>query len=266
MRAAEPSTVDADNQLLQRRVADWYMGLMLVTKFFQSDDPFIASGICQNSEIDIRQFQPLEPSSRTIVDNYPSISKEDLTRAASIGARLESFKGPWQPSHWRLLRCLGIYQSARCDRDVLNRIHQFTRCIEGLIVPNQGETRKQFKRRTSIFVGPDHHDLMGELYDVRSHIEHLHENRYLEQFDRSTRIRLAELEAVSEWVARCSLARILLDPALTAHFGSVDALAQFWARGEAACRTTWGDPLDPLAPLSGFRFKYVSDARLGARP
>lgn len=265
MPAAEPGALDAEDQLLQRRVGDWYIGLMLVAKFFQDDEPFLASGSRENGEIDVLRFQALHPSQRSIVDDYDPISKDELARAASIGACLEAFKAPWQSSHWRLLRCLDIYQATRSYSDVLDRIHQFTRCIEGLIVPKQGETRRQFKSRTELFIGKNHHKLMGELYEVRSHVEHLHENKYLERFDRATRVRLARLEAISEWVARSSLARILLDQNLIAHFGSVDTLERFWDQDEADRRAIWGDPVDPSTPIARFRFDYVSDAGLGAR-
>jgi hypothetical protein len=37
-----------------------------------------------------------------------------------------------------------------------------------LILPAAGKTKRQFKSRAELFIGPGHHDLMGELYDVRS--------------------------------------------------------------------------------------------------
>jgi hypothetical protein len=47
-------------------------------------------------------------------------------------------------------------------------------------LPDAGKTQQQFKVRTELFIGPRHHDMMGEMYDVRSAVENLHENRYLE--------------------------------------------------------------------------------------
>lgn len=80
----------------------------------------------------------------------------------------------------RLFRTLHIYCEARSTPDILDRLRQYCRCIDGLILPKAGETKRQFKSRTELFIGPRHHELMGEIYDVRSAVEHLHENRYLE--------------------------------------------------------------------------------------
>ena len=277
MPAKNLNVVDADDQLLQDRVAHWYGGLMLVTKFFQLNDPFLASGNRDREDVDVRHFQVLQPPHKSIVDYYSPITRSELVRAALIGERLGSFQGPWRSDHWRLLRCLGIYQAARCDRDILNRIHQFVRCIEGLIAPkkmgeidaagrrNRQGTKAQFKRRTELFVGVSHHELMSDMYEVRGEIEHLHEYRFLEHYDRDERLRLAKLEAISEWIARDCLSRILLDPALTAHFGSVVALDRFWAMDEPSRRAVWGAPIDPTIPISSFRFDHVNDSELGVR-
>ena len=94
-------------------------------------------------------------------------------------------------------RTLHIYLEARAAADILDRLHQYCRRIDGLILPNAGETKRQFKSRTELFIGPRHHDLMGDIYDIRSAVEHLHENRYLEGFDRATRLDLVKKEAIT---------------------------------------------------------------------
>ena len=53
--------------------------------------------------------------------------------------------------------------------------------------------------------------MMGEIYDVRSAVAHLHEDRYLEGFDRETRLDLLRKEAIAEHIARAALARIVGD-------------------------------------------------------
>jgi hypothetical protein len=41
-----------------------------------------------------------------------------------------------------------------------------------------------------LFIGPRHHDLIGDIYDIRSAVEHLHENKYLGEFNREVRLDL----------------------------------------------------------------------------
>ena len=102
-----------------------------------------------------------------------------------------------------------VYTEARTNREIVDRLHQYSRCIDGLILPDAGKTKQQFRSRTELFIGSGHHDLMGEIYDVRSAVEHLHENRYLEGFDRATRLDLLKKEAIIEHVSRTALARII---------------------------------------------------------
>ncbi|SEM27590.1 hypothetical protein SAMN05443999_11817 [Roseovarius azorensis] len=262
--SASLSVLDAENHHLCGAVNDLLMGLMLTNKFATSDSPFMATGSCIYGEVDVRQFARINPPMRSIVGSDDEISLAQLQRAAQLAQALDAIRKAPRTSNWRLLRCLSIYQETRCEGNTLDRIHQFTRCIEGLIVPEPGSTKKQFKSRTEQFVGPSHHDLMGKIYDIRSAVEHMQEHQYLEKFDRATRIRLAEYEAVSEWVARSCLERILLNPVLTAHFGAVDSSKAFWERGPDERKQIWGAQFDPKAPLANFIFDNVRDAALGA--
>ena len=164
---------------------------------------------------------------------------------------------------WRLNRTLHIYIATRATRDVLDRIHQYCRCIDGLILPAIGKTKQQFKSRTELFIGSGHHDLMGALYDIRSHVEHLHENRYLESFDREVRLDLAKKDAIVEYIARKALARIISQEALWPNFGNTPALEKFWTLSPQERRAIWGDPIDPMSPVAGFNPKYLGDGYLG---
>ena len=149
---------------------------------------------------------------------------DDIRLAARLGENLETIATtPIAGGHWRLFRTLSVYTEARTTSQAADRIHQYCRCIDGLILPAAGKTKQQFKSRTELFIGPGHHDLMGELYDVRSAVEHLHENRYLEYFDRPIRLELARKEAIAEYMARAALARVISNNALCPHFGNTSA-------------------------------------------
>ena len=97
-----------------------------------------------------------------------------------------------------------------------------------MILPDIGKTNQQFRSRTELFMGPHHHQLMGEIYDVRSNVEHLHEYRYLETFDRAVRLELVRKEAIVEHVVRRVLARIIGDRSLWPYFANTSALTAFW--------------------------------------
>ena len=104
---------------------------------------------------------------------------------------------------------------------------------------------------------------MGDIYDVRSAVEHLHDNRYLEGFVRATRLDLVKKEAVTEHIGRMALARIIGDPSLWPHFANTASLASFWALPAVDRRRIWGDPINPLDAVTDFDPKYIHDGDLG---
>ena len=59
---------------------------------------------------------------------------------------------------------------------------------------------------------------------LRSRVEHLHENVYLEPFDRDVRLDLVKKEAIIEYIARTALVRIISNEALWPHFVNTVAL------------------------------------------
>jgi hypothetical protein len=170
---------------------------------------------------------------------------------------------PLPSRYWRFFRVLHLYQHTRTTRDILDRIHQYSRCIEGLILPSVGETKRQFKGRTELFIGPRHHDLMGEIYDVRSAVEHLHENRYLEVFSREVRLDLIKKEAIVEHIARNSISRIIESPALWPHFANTKSLGDFWCLPDIERRKLWGRSIDPTKALADYNPDYIHDGVLG---
>ena len=261
-----PGILDGENQSLQQRVQHFYAGLLLSVMFSPSHRPFMLTGARSDGAIDIRELSDLQLPVPQVVRPSPAIVADDIKMAAQLGQKLAAMAPETVPGGlWRFVRTLHIYIEARTTRDLLDRIHQYCRCIDGLILPDIGKTRQQFKSRTELLVGPGHHELMGALYDIRSAVEHLHENRYLETFDRDTRLDLVKKEAFVEYIVRRALARISNQDRLWQHFGNVAALRKFWALSPVERLEIWGDPIDPLVSVGDFDPNNVSDEMLGAR-
>lgn len=263
MPSSNIDVLDGENQKLRSMIGHWFTGLLLSGKFVAMDDPFVIGGSHSRGELDVREFATLMPVGRGIVETMPNITAYDLEQALTIGEGLAAIVERKNAEHWRLRRCIAIYQQGRSERDILNRLHQFVRCIDGLIVSEQGKGERQFKSRTKLFIGPAHEELMGNIYRMRSAIEHLHEHRHLETYDRATRIEIARMEAISELIARSCLSRILLDQTLRSHFGHVDTATTFWKLPDSQQADLWGSPIDPLSALAGFDLDWVSDRDLG---
>ena len=264
LASSAPGVLDAENQTLHQRAWDFYVGLLLASTFAPAHRPVLLTGSRRDGEIDIRQQMDFDAPVPCLFRPYPPVVPDDIRLAARLGENLEALATVSLPgNHWRLFRALHIYTEARTIGDILDRLHQYCRCIDGLILPDPGRTKNQFKSRTELFIGPRHHDLMGELYDIRSAVEHLHENRYLEGFDRATRLDLLGKEAIAEHVARTALARILSDDALWPHFANTPAVAKFWALRADERQRIWGSQIDPMDAISEFDPQYIDDGLLG---
>lgn len=256
--------LDAESQLLENRVWRFYLGLLLSAMFSPAHRPILLTGSKRDGVTDVQQQSDLETPISQAFNPYPAITSSDIVAAAQMAQHIGTMSLDASDGRfWRIFRVLRIYVSTRAVAEQLDRIHQFSRCIEGLIAPEIGKTKKQFMSRTELFIGPGHRDLMGEIFDIRSHVEHLHENRYLEFFDRATRLDLLEKEAKVEYIARTSLARIVGRKTLWPHFGNTAALQKFWSLAPDERRALWGETIDPMTPLKDYDPRYIHDGQLG---
>jgi hypothetical protein len=260
-----PDILDAENKRLEQLAWNFYVGLLLSSTFSPMHRPVLLSGVRRAGEIGVRQQHDFDVPYPGVFHPYPAVAANDVRLAAHLGESLDALAtAPLQGGHWRLFRTLNIYTEARTASQIVDRIHQYSRCIDGMILPNIGETRRQFRSRTELFIGPRHHQLMGEIYDVRSDVEHLHEYRYLESFDRALRLELVKKEAIVEHIARKVLARIIGDHNLWPYFANTSALVAFWALPPADRQQIWGSPFNPNEALAEFDPTYIHDGHLGA--
>ena len=244
LASSTPGVLDDENQALQRSVQHFYVGLLLSAMFSPSHKPIMLTGARQDVTIDIRQQSNLDLPAPQVFRRYPPI----VCRRYPVGgaARTEArCHGLGNRSRW----AVAVFPDAEhlrrnaCNRRIsipdspilpLHRWANPARHWKGLGNSSRAEL--------NCFIGPGHHDLMGALYDIRSHVEHLHENRYLETFDRHVRLDLVKKEAIVEYIARTALARIVSRDALWPHFGNTAALEKFWALSPDERREMWGRP------------------------
>jgi hypothetical protein len=267
MRSSTPQILDGENELLQRRVWGFYIALFLASTFTPSHRPIFLTGAHHDGEIDVRQESALETPSLNLFRHYPPILLREIERAASLARLYEQLvTSPPAGGAWRIFRALSVYVDARTTTDPLDRLHQYCRCIDGLILSEPGSGLRQFKSRTELFIGPRDHDLIGQLYAIRSDIEHLNEHKYLEVFDRARMLDLVQKEAIAEHVARNALAHIIGSPSLWPHFGNTASLAPFWQLAPADRQQLWGPPSIRTADaLVGYEPNYITDGALGKR-
>ncbi|NIZ03447.1 hypothetical protein [Thalassospira lucentensis] len=258
-----PKVMDAENQELLSIVGNWMMGLTLARSYWTYRSGYQATGSKVNGQLDVRTFGEIASPARAIVVDDQPITTNQLKTAASIGENLGKFVRAWKNEDCRLRRCLAIYQSARNSNDILDRIHQFVRCVEGLILPEQGQTKQRFKGKTELFIGPKHHSLMDKLYTVRSAVEHMNDHTLLGAADRESRLEIAKLESSIEYIARTALSRIILSPQLAEYFSDIETLEKFWALDLGDRKELWGEVVNPSDAFAYFDFDRVTNNDLG---
>jgi hypothetical protein len=129
-----------------------------------------------------------------------------------------------------------------------DRLHQFVRSLEALILPDIGRTEKQFAHRCQTFAraGDDTRALLVEAFAMRSDTEHLH------AWDEAVQAYPADQREDVCWrrtrqiehLACDAYARLLHEPALREHFRTDAAIMSFWKLSDDQRRALWCKPLD----------------------
>jgi hypothetical protein len=221
---------------------------VLARLFATSEPPLIISGAHQGTALAIRQVTNLPRPVHEALDMTRRFDVVDIRRAGQLVAAYDRARPA--SGCWRFTRVVSLYAATRAVLEMVDRIHQYARCLEGLTVPPvRSGAGKNFADRVALFVDPGNRALFERLYALRGEIEHLHENRYLETFDRPVRLGLLKDAGHLEYVVRRCLARVLDTPALWPHFCTTTALERFWALPEAQRRRLWGPCIDPTQAL-----------------
>jgi hypothetical protein len=118
--------------------------------------------------------------------------------------------------------------------------------LEGPILPEIGKTKVQFVSRSLTFVTAhrDTPDVLGQIFDIRSKVEHLH--NALDVLPGSTsekEIMLYERARQIDHLARFTISRILENDALREIFRTDASIADFWNKPDAERTTLWGTRL-----------------------
>ncbi|MGI8567839.1 MAG: hypothetical protein ACR2KT_01475 [Methylocella sp.] len=98
---------------------------------------------------------------------------------------------------------------------------------------------------------------------IRGKIEHLHENKYLEVYNRKTRLDLVKKVGIAEYITRTCIVRILENPALHQHFSTTASLETFWNQSPPGREKLWGAAVNPMDGIAGIKDDDFTDSDLG---
>ena len=129
-----------------------------------------------------------------------------------------------------------------------DRLHQFVRSLEALILPDILNTKRQFSHRCQTFAvaGDATYAILKEAYDMRSATEHMNAwDEAVQSYPPHQREDVCwQRTRQIEHLACDAYARLLRDPTLREHFRAEDTLTTFWKLRDDERRALWGTPLD----------------------
>lgn len=236
-----PDVLDAENEHQMDLVRRLYQGLEIATPIWVDGEVMLLTGTNRDGHVDVRQISTLTRPGPTHHGEIDLIGINALKTAATLVPIISDFP---PKKYLRLCRVLNAYFTGVAETDLRERLHQFCRCIEGLIFAEQGKTTGQFKSRTELFVGASHHSFMGGLYENRSAVEHMNDPMLAATNEDGRRRVFREMTLASEEIARYCLLRVLLNPDLRQQYADETSLKAFWHLQPANRRLRWGDPMD----------------------
>ncbi|HLG37911.1 MAG TPA: hypothetical protein VI338_07230, partial [Nitrososphaera sp.] len=169
---------------------------------------------------------------------------EEAVRFRSVLPAIYSGKEDFK----RLARGLNVLMDGLKQGLGQERIHQFVRSLEALILPDPGNTKKQFVCRCQTFAkaSPAAENILKNAFDMRSDTEHLHDwDRALQSYPEADRDWVAlQRTRQMERLVSFAYSQILGNHIIRAHFKDESTQGNFWRQDDASRKVMWGKQLD----------------------
>jgi hypothetical protein len=242
-RSDSPGVLDAENKDLCRRAEQALHGLFIAAPP-HCETIRVLTGAYEHEERgpDIRETAtiPAPWPPKSVARDF--LTADDAESAARLGVELHA--RVWCTEAFdRIKRGFAALVRALCEPRGDFKHHQYVRSIEAFLKTDKGAGTRHFIHRCRTFVLDNqlNCDLLGEIYDIRCKVEHLHAfgkalRRYPETERESTaHQRLRQAAALAHNLYE-TLAR---NHELDQHFESDSAIDAFWARPDADRKSLW---------------------------
>jgi hypothetical protein len=242
---SQPGNLDEEHKQLKQQVVEIFALLQL-------------SGpvVCQSASLLLGRAEPYgvvvsqvgRVTDFHLTGEEPSIPVTQERLEEAVAARRVREAMPPEPSFGRFKRGSRILVEGLAEWGGAERLHQFVRALEALMIPPIYKTRKYFVRRAKMFtsaqLGTGY--ILGQIYDMRSDVEHVHELSKSIQFLPPAHREAVALSRTRQVQALACFAYRLIysNAALRQHYESDDSIRAFWDQEEAAIRQSFGRSLN----------------------
>jgi hypothetical protein len=241
-----PEILDAVHQRLDKDLSRLFYMLHLRAGIEVEEGADLWCGSSENGVPNIRQMSQMPTFYQSKGWKRAPITKawleEGLVLRAGVAA-MEADKTQFR----RVIRGLNTLFNG-LQKTGQDRLHQFVRSLEALILPDIGKTEKQFAHRCQTFAraGDYTRALLLEAFAMRSDTEHLHawdeavQNYPADQREDVCWHRTRQIEHL----ACDAYSRLLREAGIREHFRTDTAITTFWKLPDDRRRGLWGKPLD----------------------
>ena len=242
-----PESLDNVHQRLTKDLCNQFQMLHLRAGI-EMDSEDLLCGSSVNGVPGIRQVSRMPHFYRSKWDMRTPITQawlEDGLVLRAGAATMETDRKRFR----RVIRGLNTLFKGLREKTGQDRLHQFVRSLEALILPEKGNTKNQFAHRCQTFARAcdDTRALLLEAFEMRSDTEHLNpwdkamENKYPP--DKREEVCWQRTRQIED-LACDAYSRLLRDSALRKHFRTEDTIAAFWKLPDGQRRGLWDTPLD----------------------
>jgi hypothetical protein len=179
-QSESPQILDAENKALSDRVHSMYFGLLVCAPFIHHDHALRLTGVNLNGELEGREGTQYDRIPFAAWAPWPQIDATVLSLAAQRGDAFQALQK--KPEFDRFWRTTSEFYNGLRAQAFGERVCHFVRAIDGFVLPGKGQGRRDFVGRSALFVGDGFSTELGQIYDIRSAVVHMHHaQRYLPQ-------------------------------------------------------------------------------------
>lgn len=252
-KSERPDVLDGENRKLTRMADNLYWGLLASDRLSLEGAGTMVTGANGGDGPDVRQITELPHYFRVAGLMPKAVTEAHLRRAKDLALNLQELLV--MPGMRMMQLAMSTFMLAFTNNDLGERIHQHVRAVDGL---TRVYKAVEFQAKSALLVGPTHQDLCGQLYTIRSCVEHFRvpDSRLDALPPREAQVRACRCAIMAEALARHCLSHLVENKQLWPHFTD-DQVESFWKKPSDEQKEIWGPAFDLTSALVGFNPEWV---------
>lgn len=252
--SANPQVLDEHHKKLKKRLSQTFC-LLQLSGVIEYEGANLLCGSFFDGKSEIRQMSEFPFFYQTMGYSRTPVTIERLEKAVQLRKSLDemdSSPNDFKRLKWGWRVLMDGLQKEHSDE----RIHQFVRSLEALILSEVGKTKRQFTHRCQTFAKASTHtkQILEEAFELRSMTEHLNAwEQAVESYPEDDREMVAlHRTRQMEQLATFAYSHILESCTIRKHFITEMKQREFWKLSDNTRRNIWGMQLD-LTGISNVR-------------